>query len=180
MTTLLLDRSREKPDWLLRALDRATPAAVRDERLRPTRDVITDTTTSSKPPIQPSTLQRSRTTLKSTKDGSRAGNPTPNAGLTKQKPTAPTAGTIDPVLGDKKLAYLQQASDGRVHMIRSGTTVQKPLAVKLSLQRLGTFHDKERDGAWYTQEVRSAPDSTQFASRPWLPQRQHPVSLCRS
>ena len=110
----------------------------------------------------------------------RAGNPTPNAGLTKQKPTAPTAGTIDHVLGDKKLAYLQQASDGRVHMIRSGTTVQKPLAVKLSLQRLGTFHDKERDGAWYTQEVRSAPDSTQFASRPWLPQRQHPVSLCLS
>ena len=177
MTSLMLDRAREKPSWLLRALDRATPAATRDERLLSTHDIIAAT----KPPIQPPQLQRSRTTLKS-KDGSssnnRAGNPTPNAGLQKLQPVAPTA-PIDPVLGDKKLAYLHQDTQGKVHLLRSNTTLGDQAGNnKFALERLATFAEKERE-RWYTQEVRSAPDSTHYASRPWLRQqtRQQQVRL---
>ena len=177
MTSLMLDRAREKPSWLLRALDRATPAATRDERLLSTHDVIAAT----KPPIQPPQLQRSRTTLKS-KDGSssnnRAGNPTPNAGLQKLQPVAPTA-PIDPVLGDKKLAYLHQDTQGKVHLLRSNTTLgDQAGSNKFALERLATFAEKERE-RWYAQEVRSAPDSTHYASRPWLRQqtRQQQVRL---
>ena len=178
MTSLMLDRAREKPSWLLRALDRATPAATRDERLLSTHDVIAAT----KPPIQPPQLQRSRTTLKS-KDGSssnnRAGNPTPNAGLQKLQPVAPAA-PIDPVLGDKKLAYLHQDTQGKVHLLRSNTTLgdQAGSSKLAALERLATFAEKERE-RWYAQEVRSAPDSTHYASRPWLRQqtRQQQVRL---
>lgn len=180
MSTLMLDRNREKPSWLIRALETKTDLGASTAPPLTYIPASQPAKQSAKPAPNQTLRQREHTLL--TSDPTRAGNPTPNAAVEKLKPPLPPP--RDPVLGTKKLVYLHQQHGGQLAMTRSNTSVWKPRTRTLALERMTSQPDSEEGdgewdkGAWLRNEIRSAPDNLQQqGSRPWV-QRQHTVSTC--